>query len=104
MATFLTFLCLNIGLILFTDISKINILVDSEIVFASVLIAPLLTKSPYTKVGKICFGIVIGLLGFILCNIISIKEGVYIVILIVSLFSKYFDLLEDKLFNREVIK
>ncbi len=84
------------------DYSKLNIIVDSEIFFASILIAPLLTKSPYTKVGKITYGLLIGFIGFILCHTLTIKEGLYIIILIVSIFSKYFDLIESKLPKRRV--
>ena len=84
------------------DYSKLNIIVDSEIFFASILIAPLLTKSPYTKVGKITYGLLIGLIGFILCYTLTIKEGLYIIILIASIFSKYFDLIESKLPKRRV--
>ncbi len=94
-----TFLILELILVLFGNMSKLNILVDSEVVFASLLIAPLLTRSPYTKIGKISYGIVIGLLGFILCLFIP-KEGIYIAILLCSIFIKYFDLLEDKLPKR----
>ena len=97
----LTFLVLELILVLFGNMNKLNMVVDSEVVFASVLIAPLITKSPYTKVGKISYGIVIGLLGFILCLFIP-KEGVYIAILLCSMFIKYFDLLEGKLPKRRV--
>ncbi len=69
---------------------------ESELLFTSIFIAPLANYSPYTNKGKIVYGISIGIIGFILCQLINIKEGLYISILILSAISKIFDKIENR--------
>ena len=69
---------------------------ESELLFTSIFITPLANYSPYTNKGKIVYGISIGIIGFILCQLINIKEGLYISILILSAISKIFDKIENR--------
>ncbi len=62
-----------------------NILLNSEVVFASVFIATLPKYSPYKIKGQIISGILIGIISFIIALIWNPTISIYIAILIASL-------------------
>ena len=64
---------------------------NSMVFFGAVFIAPEILSSPYTKKGKICYGIILGILTFLTVNFINNYEGVFIAIFITSLTVKFLD-------------
>ena len=81
---------INIVYLLFSFIYFIitknsNILLNSELIFASVFIASLPEYSPFGRKGQIIFGSIIGVLSFILSLLFNAIISVYIVIFILSL-------------------
>ena len=82
--------------IIITIVQKdnINMLVNiakSSVFFASVFIAPLTKESPYTRKGKLTYGVLLGVLGTFATMFIDSVNGVFIAITIGSLFVKYID-------------
>lgn len=71
-----------IYLIIFNDYS---LLLNSTVIFASIFIAPLPIYSPYSLKGIIIYSFIIGLLSFVF-TLINPYIGIYISILIVSIF------------------
>ena len=66
-------------------------LLNGSLYFAFVFIGTDLYVSPYTKMGKIIYGLVIGLFTALLSIFVPIYEAPYLVILLVSLFFPIFD-------------
>lgn len=66
-------------------------LLNGSLYFAFVFVGTDLYVSPYTKMGKIIYGLVIGLFTALLSIFVPIYEAPYLVILLVSLFFPIFD-------------
>ena len=66
-------------------------LLNGSLYFAFVFVGADLYVSPYTKMGKIIYGLVIGLFTALLSIFVPIYEAPYLVILLVSLFFPIFD-------------
>lgn len=66
-------------------------LLNGSLYFAFVFVSADLYVSPYTKIGKISYGLVIGLFTALLSIFVPIYEAPYLVILLVSLFFPIFD-------------
>lgn len=66
-------------------------LLNGSLYFAFVFVGTDLYVSPYTKMGKIIYGLVIGLFTALLSILVPIYEAPYLVILLVSLFFPVFD-------------
>ena len=66
-------------------------LLNGSLYFAFVFVGTDLYVSPYTKMGKIIYGLVIGLFTALLSILVPIYEAPYLVILLVSLFFPIFD-------------
>lgn len=66
-------------------------LLNGSLYFAFVFVGTDLYVSPYTKMGKIIYGLVIGLFTALLSIFVPIYEASYLVILLVSLFFPIFD-------------
>ena len=66
-------------------------LLNGSLYFAFVFVGIDLYVSPYTKMGKIIYGLVIGLFTALLSIFVPIYEAPYLVILFVSLFFPVFD-------------
>ena len=66
-------------------------LLNGSLYFAFVFVGTDLYVSPYTKMGKIIYGLVIGLFTALLSIFVPIYEAPYLVILLVSLFFLIFD-------------
>lgn len=66
-------------------------LLNGSLYFAFVFVGTDLYVSPYTKMGKIIYGLVIGLFTVLLSIFVPIYEAPYLVILLVSLFFSVFD-------------
>lgn len=66
-------------------------LLNGSLYFAFVFVGTDLYVSPYTKMGKIIYGLVIGLFTTLLSIFVPIYEAPYLVILLVSLFFPIFD-------------
>lgn len=66
-------------------------LLNGSLYFAFVFVGTDLYVSPYTKMGKIIYGLVIGLFTVLLSIFVPIYEAPYLVILFVSLFFPIFD-------------
>ena len=66
-------------------------LLNGSLYFAFVFVGTDLYVSPYTKMGKIIYGLVIGLFTALLSIFVPIYEAPYLVILLVSLFFSVFD-------------
>ena len=66
-------------------------LLNGSLYFALVFVGADLYVSPYTKMGKIIYGLVIGLFTALLSILVPIYEAPYLVILLVSLFFPIFD-------------
>lgn len=66
-------------------------LFHSSFMFGSIFISPEIYYSPYTEKGKICYSILIGLLGFLLIRFFSPFTGIYIGILMISILVPFLD-------------
>lgn len=60
----------------------LKLMLSNDIAYASVFIATIPFYSPRLYNESILYSIIVGILGFILVNYISLKEGIYIAILI----------------------
>ena len=65
---------------------------NSELLFVSIIVAPISIFSPYTKRGILAFGIMVGVIGALAVTYISAREGLYLTVLVLSFGNKYFDL------------
>lgn len=73
--------------IIYLIITKDNsYLLNSEVLFASIFIAPLPKNSPLRRINQIIYGIVIGILTFILTILFNKIISIYLVVFIISLF------------------
>lgn len=96
-----SFTITNFLLILITkDFSLISNIIKSELFFLSIVIASLPMFSPYTKNGKILFGLTIGIIGAVASLYFSAHEGLYLTVLIMSCSSNLFDLISNKKLKR----
>jgi len=64
---------------------------NNMVFFSAVFIAPEMVSSPYTKKGKIYYGIILGILTFLAVHFINIYEGVFIAIIIAGFSVKFLD-------------
>ena len=79
----LTYLILSF--IYFIITNNINYLLNSEVIFASIFIAPLPQFSPYKKEHQIIYSILIGILSFIISILFNKIIAIYITIFSISL-------------------
>ena len=79
----MSYLCL--AFICFVFSGNQNLLLNSELIFASIFISPLSFYSPYRKITQIIFGAFIGCLTFVISLIFNNIIAVYIATLIASL-------------------
>ena len=74
------------------DINFWSNIINSELLFVSIIVAPIPIFSPYTKRGILTFGLMIGIIGSLAVTFISAREGLYLTVLVLSFGNKYFDL------------
>ena len=84
-------LTLSFGLIFGNSETVWSDIFNNMVFFSAIFIAPEMISSPYTKKGKIYYGLILGVLTFLAVNFISVYEGVFIAIFIASFSVKYLD-------------
>ena len=73
--------------IIYLIITKDNsYLLNSEVLFGSIFIAPLPKYSPLRRINQIIYGVVVGILTFIIAILFNSVISIYLVIFIISLF------------------
>ena len=77
-----------------------NLLLNSNLLFAVIFICPITLYSPYLSGGCYIFGLITGLLLYLI-SFINVDYGIYIVIIVLSFSNKLFDKL---IVNRKKIK
>ena len=83
--------------IIYEPLACIKILINSTVLFEIIMIAPLNEYSPYTPKGEIVYGILLGIVGGILCNYTTIYLGIPLAILLLTPMRLLFD--KNKLFS-----
>ena len=96
--TFLSFTFLALILELITPTGNLmKFLLNPAIFFASIFFASEITSSPYTETGCVIYGVINGLLGCFLSRFFSFQEGIYLSILLNSLFVPVIDRISYKI-------
>ena len=78
-------------ILIFKNNNYLNILLNGTVYFSFVFIAPHIYVSPFTNKGKIIYGLLIGILTFILTLLLNYIEASFISIFIISLFIPLID-------------